>query len=186
MRRFDDLVVLMCSFFNNHNVDYFIRGGVAVILQGRFRTTEDIDVIIDPVTFPINEFVKFCEINNLTVNHYDLVEEKRDDSQITIQDFPNSIRIDLKYVFSKWEKMAIIDTNSIQYKNVKLKVLKPEYLIINKIYKGSRIDIEDAYSVFFQNKERLDVSLIQKLVLLFGVRDEYDEFMKRSSEVDEK
>ena len=71
-------------------------------------------------------------------------------------DFPNSVRIDLKFASSQWDKGVIKNKEIFSYKNQDINISSPEYLIMNKIYKGSRIDIEDAYSVFFQNKKRLD------------------------------
>lgn len=183
MEEFNKLLLLICEFFNNNNIEYFIRGGVAVILQGRFRTTEDIDIITSPSMFPINEFIEFCRENNLSVDPYDLKEAKKDGGQITIMDFAHSIRIDLKYVFSRWDREAIKNVDNISYKNSILKVCKPEYLIMNKIYKGSRIDIEDAYSVYFQNKNRLDFTIMEKFAIIFNIKEEFAKFLEKSEEI---
>ncbi|MFX0092954.1 MAG: hypothetical protein ACFFBD_14440 [Candidatus Hodarchaeota archaeon] len=40
MRRFDELIVLLSKYFLDHSVPFVIIGGVAIIFQGRFRTTE--------------------------------------------------------------------------------------------------------------------------------------------------
>ena len=181
MRRFDQLLLLICDYFNQHNITYFIRGGVAVMLQGRFRTTEDIDINLSTENFDIEDFVSFCKRYDLSVDPYDLEAGKKDGSQITIMDFANSIRIDLKYIFTKWDKEAIKDVDLIKYQNVVLRVCKPEYLILRKIYKGSRIDIEDAYSVYFKNKNRLDHGVMESLADFFEIQEEFIAFLKRAN-----
>ena len=181
MRSIDELLLLICTYFNENEIKYFIRGGIAVILQGRFRTTEDIDIILVSDTIEIEKFVEFCETNELSVDPYDLEQGKIDGSQMTIIDFPNGLRIDLKYVFTHWDKDAIENVDVIEYKGIKLRVCRPEYLILNKIYKGSRIDLEDAYSVLFHHKNRLDYRIMKNYAEFFEIVEEYQEFMKRAN-----
>ncbi len=182
MRRFDELILLVGQYFLEKNIRYAIRGGVAVLFQGRFRTTEDIDVIVNPEKFNIQDFVDFCEEIKLTVDPYDLQEGLTDRSQITLMDFPNSIRIDMRYAFTEWDKGAIKQAEIFSYKNQKIYVINPEYLIVNKIYKGGRIDIEDAYSVYFQNKLRIDFKLMEQLADLLDVKRELNAFLKKELE----
>ncbi|MFX1512510.1 MAG: hypothetical protein ACFFCQ_07985 [Promethearchaeota archaeon] len=183
MRRFDELILLIGQYFLNKNIAYAIRGGVAVLFQGRFRTTEDIDIIINPENFEIQDFIDFCQKNTLTVDPYDLKEGLIDRSQITIMDFPNSIRVDMRYAFTKWDKGAIKRAEIFSYKNQKISVISPEYLIINKIYKSGRIDLEDAYSVYFQNESRINFDLMEQLAELLKVKKEYNAFIKKVLEI---
>jgi hypothetical protein len=43
----EDLIEL-CRSLNNHNVNYLLIGGFAVILYGSVRGTKDIDLLVDP------------------------------------------------------------------------------------------------------------------------------------------
>jgi hypothetical protein len=183
LRRFDELIVIVCRYFSENKIDYAIRGGVAVIFQGRFRTTEDIDFILSSEYFDIDNFVEFCKKNDLSVDPYDFEEGMKDGGQITIMDFPNNIRIDMKFALSLWDRGVIENKEKFTYKNQDINICSPEYLIMNKIYKGSRIDVEDAYSVYFQNKNRLDNSVLEFLANHFNIEKEFKEFLKKSTKI---
>lgn len=181
MRRFDELLIIICQFFNNKQIHYFIRGGVAVLFQGRFRTTEDINIIVSHSGFNDQDFIDFCNSHNLSIDPYDLEEGKSDGGNITIMDFPNSIRIDMRFLYSRWDKEAILLAEDFNLNDIEIKVVSPEYLIVNKIYKGSRIDIEDAYSVYYQNMDRLDVSLMEYIAEMLSIEKEFKEFIKKGN-----
>lgn len=179
MRRFDELILLISTYFSSNEIPYSIIGGVAIIFQGRFRTTEDIDFLIVHDRMNIDDFVNYCKEYNLTVNTYDLQEGFKDGSHIAIMDFSNSIRIDLKTATTRWDKGAISEAEGFEYENVILKITKPEYLIANKLFKGGKIDLEDAYSVYYQNEERLDRDLLETLINLLGVEKEFQLFLEK-------
>lgn len=42
-------LIRLCDKFNHEGVKYIVIGGCAIILHGYFRTTHDIDVLVDPV-----------------------------------------------------------------------------------------------------------------------------------------
>jgi hypothetical protein len=142
---------------------------VAILFQGRFRTTEDIDIIITHDKMKIPPFVTFCQSQGLSLEEYELEVGLKEKSHISILDLPNNIRIDLKGVYTLWDKAAVQDTEIFEYENVKIRVAKPEYLISNKLYKGGEIDLEDAFSVYIRNEERIDLKLLQKLARMLGV-----------------
>jgi len=183
LRRFDELIVIVCRYFSENKIEYVIRGGVAVIFQGRFRTTEDIDFVVNLENFDIENFVEFCKKNELSVDPYDLVDGMKDGGQITIMDFPNNVRIDMKFALSTWDKGAIENKEIFSYENQDISICSPEYLIMNKIYKGSRIDIEDAYSIYFQNTKRLDKSVLDFLAIYFGIEKDFQDFIKKSRKI---
>jgi len=45
-----DLVLKLCEKLNEKGVDYLLIGGVAVMLHGLPRFTEDVDIMVDPGT----------------------------------------------------------------------------------------------------------------------------------------
>ncbi len=182
LRRFDELVLLLSKYFNEHNIPYCIIGGVAILFQGRFRTTEHIDFVIFHEKITIKNFTHFCENNDLSVDSYDLHEGFKDGSQITIMDFQNSIRVDLRTATSRWENEVIKKAESFKYNNITIKVARPEFLISNKLYKGGQIDLEDAYSVLYQNEERIDWDLLRELAQSLRVDKKLEEFLKNKLE----
>lgn len=47
-----EALLKLCSALNRHGAKYILVGGCAVILHGYYRTTHDIDLLVDP--FPEN------------------------------------------------------------------------------------------------------------------------------------
>jgi hypothetical protein len=172
--------VIICKYFNENNVPYVIIGGVAVLFQGRFRTTEDIDIVIFGKKLNINSFVHFCKDNELSIEQYELEEGLKNGSHVSILDIPDRLRIDLKGAKSTWDVELVKDSETFQYKNIIFRVAKPEYLIANKLYKGSEIDLEDALSVYFRNKDRINLDLLNRLVSMLEVIEEFRTFLAKA------
>ncbi|MFX1537653.1 MAG: hypothetical protein ACFFDI_25935, partial [Promethearchaeota archaeon] len=98
---------MLSQYFFDQNIPFAIIGGVAIILQGRFRATEDIDLVILHKKLDIDSFIEFCKKISLSVEKYDLIEGFKERSHITIFDLPNFIRIDLKGAYTSWDKGVI-------------------------------------------------------------------------------
>ncbi|MCK5611394.1 hypothetical protein KAR91_56510 [Candidatus Pacearchaeota archaeon] len=85
----------MSQYFVTNNIPYVIIGGVAILFQGRFRTTGDIDVVIVHERMDVESFVTFCKEHSLSIAKYELEEGFKEQSHVSIFDLPNNIRIDL-------------------------------------------------------------------------------------------
>lgn len=180
MKRFDELLVIICRYFNENNVPFMVIGGVAILYQGRFRTTEDIDIVIIHEKLDTGSFTRYCKNNGLSIEEHELVEGLKEGSHVSILDLPNRLRIDLKGKNGFWNNMAIDKADEYQYEGVKVRVASPEYLIANKLYKGGEIDIEDAYSVYFINKERIDNTLLKELAAKLQVTEKLKLFLAKA------
>ena len=169
MRRFDELLILVCTYFNNEKIPYTIIGGVAVLFQGRFRTTEDIDLVVLHKNIDIEDFVFYCKQNELSIENYELTNGFKARSHISIFDLPSGLRIDLRGVYTEWDEGVVDSAEEYEYEGKILKIAKPEYLIANKLFKGGSLDIEDAFSVYVQNQNRINLELLKRISDLLGV-----------------
>ena len=161
-----------------------IIGGVAILFQGRFRTTEDIDVVIVPEHLDLESFVTFCEEHSLSITKYELEEGFKEQSHVSIFDFPSNIRIDLMGTYTHWDRIIVEEAETFLYDETPIKIAKPEHLIINKLNKGGKLDLEDAYSVYFQNQTRIDVQMLERLANLMNVKDQLEDFLVKVSELE--
>lgn len=130
--------------------------------------------------------MNFCQDQELSIEKYELEAGFKEKSHISIFDLPNNIRIDLNGAYTPWERAVVKDTELFLYEDVSIRVAKPEYLISNKLYKGGQIDLEDAFSVYIQNEERIDQKLLQKLALLLGVEKSLKNFLEKVQEIESK
>ncbi len=177
MKEFDNLIKILCSYFSTHNVEYCIIGGVAVLLQGRFRTTEDLDIIILHQNLKTDDFTNFCKKEHLSIEENELLEGFKQQSHISIFDFNMGVRIDLKGVYSTWDQSVVDSAESFLYDDVTIKIAKPETIIIDKLMKGTQIDLEDAFSVYLNNKQRIDISNLYDMANSQQVASELREFL---------
>ena len=129
MKKFDNLIKTLCFYFSTHNVEYCIIGGVAVLLQGRFRTTEDLDIIVLHQNLKTDDFTNFCKKEQLSIEENELIEGFDQQSHISIFDFNMGVRIDLKGVYSSWDQSVVDSAESFLYDDVTIKIAKPETLI---------------------------------------------------------
>ncbi|MFX0010867.1 MAG: hypothetical protein ACFE9R_11160 [Candidatus Hermodarchaeota archaeon] len=65
---------MFSQYFLDQNISFAIIGDVVIIFQGRFRTTEDIDLVILHKKLDIDSLIEFCKKKSLSVEKYDLIE----------------------------------------------------------------------------------------------------------------
>ena len=53
----ESLLVKVCQFLNEHNVEYIIVGGFACALHGHTRATNDIDVLVKDNDSNLNKII---------------------------------------------------------------------------------------------------------------------------------
>ncbi|MCK5611393.1 hypothetical protein KAR91_56505 [Candidatus Pacearchaeota archaeon] len=76
------------------------------------------------------------------------------------------------------------EAETFLYDKTPIKIAKPEHLIINKLYKGGRLDLEDAFSVYFQNQTRIDGQLLERLAKQRDVKDQLLDFLVKITELE--
>jgi len=135
-------------------------------------------------TIDIEAFVVFCKEQGLSVEKYELEIGFMEKSHISILDLPNGIRIDLNGVYTPWDKGVVEDAEEFDYEGIIIRIAKPEYLIANKLYKGGEIDFEDAFSVYIQNKDRLDNRLLKTLVYQLAVEESLEILLSKVNEIE--
>ncbi|RLI85295.1 MAG: hypothetical protein DRO98_07205 [Archaeoglobales archaeon] len=136
------------NFIELLDIDYVVSGYVA-ILFGRSRGTEDIDVLIEPITYN-----KFKELYERTVkrgyyflnsdrpnNLYEMLEE-RSAVRIAKEDtiIPN---IELKFTKNEFDKFSIQNRLKVVVNGEQVYISPIEIQIAYKLYLGSDKDVED-------------------------------------------
>lgn len=149
-------LVKLCDALNSSKIRYVVVGGCAVILHGYYRTTHDIDLVIDPSS----ENVK-----NLKESLYrlygskDVFEIADDDiSRYTVVRFaPESEEIVIDLVGKIGEVtfgMAIKDIENIELEGVKIPLIGLSTLIETK--KGIRPKDKEDLLFLIGKKEYLE------------------------------
>lgn len=166
---------------NTANVNYVIVGGIAVIIYGRPRFTQDIDVIIEYDREKLKQFLALLGKHDFKILNFveqRLLEEKR---RVDILDERSVLRLEL---LPATEQLAFLTLDNIRlqrYKGLELPVTSPEMLLLGKlIYLGdiSKVnresllqytDVRDFCSIYRQQKVKMDLEWLKEKVEVFNV-----------------
>ena len=131
-------IIRVCEALNNEGVKYLVVGGCAVILHGYYRTTHDIDLLVDSSIENIRRLRKafqkifksdeISEIRDVDIDQYAVVRFAPESEEIVIDMIGKIGKIDFK--------MAIQDIEEIELEGIKIPVCGLSTLIETK--KGIR------------------------------------------------
>jgi len=131
-------IVRVCKALNSEGVKYVVVGGCAVILHGYYRTTHDIDLLVDSSIENIRRLKKalkeifksdeISEIRDVDIDQYAVVRFAPESEEIVIDMIGKIGKIDFK--------MAMQDIEEIELEGIKIPVCGLSTLIETK--KGIR------------------------------------------------
>ncbi len=153
---FDDYLDFF-ELLNEHKAKYVLVGGLAVVINGFFRTTKDMDLYIEPTIENCKKVVDV--INAFGFKYLKISPEDLIDSNGFVQLGNTPIRIDL---FSELPGLTFQDVydNSFIYDQEKIpfRVIHINHLIANKKAVGRSQDITDVRNlekiVILKNKQK--------------------------------
>jgi len=148
--------------------DYAIGGAVAAIYYTEPFDTEDIDIFFVP---PEKE-----KIIILTPFYDWLVEKKKYKvwkeyvliGKTPIQFIPAATEL---------EKEAVKNADTVSYKGVELKILRPEYLIAIFLQVYRRKDITKLIKLF--DEAKIDKNLLIEILTKYNLRKKYEDFIRK-------
>ncbi len=130
-------------------------GGQAVLLHGRPRLTEDIDITlgVDPGRLPVVREV--CSALGLELLP-DMVEEfVRDTFVLPVHDVDTGIRVDFIFSTTPYERQAIERAVIVELGVEPVPFASAEDLVIHKLFAGRTRDLEDVATVILRQRSGL-------------------------------
>lgn len=158
-----DLFVLdFINILNELNIKYVIVSGYVAILFGRNRTSEDVDIFIEPINKR-----KFHELwEKLSISFECIITSKEDNAfdNYLSDGFPLRFskigsfipNIELKYPKNELGYWTLQNKIKVIVNNKTINISPFELQIPYKLYLGSPKDIEDAKYLYIIFKESLD------------------------------
>ena len=183
---FDRELSLLDSFvlsFTEHlaaiNIKYVIISGYAAILFGRSRISEDVDILIEHISF--EKFLKFwSEIEDSfeclnTGKAYEAYNEYLETHHaIRIAKKGNFIpNIELKFVKNDLDRYSLEHRRQVKLADRSLYLSPLELQIPYKLFLGSEKDIEDARYLFKLFKDNLNIVLLKMFLDELKVPDNH-------------
>ena len=178
-RSIGDILLLVCDFLNKQNIPYVVVGGIAVLVYGSPRTTMDIDIILQLNEKNMGNLIYFLNEKNFFASKEDLKSALKERSHCTIEDKLSMIRLDVKGIYTKSDKLSLERRKSIEWRSKTICVSSPEDLIVNKLFFGSEQDIKDAEGIYVRQLGKLDMKYLEKRCGNIGVSDEFAEMKER-------
>lgn len=177
MSDLDKFVIDFINILNSCKIRYVIVSGYVVLLFGRPRATEDVDILTEH--FDSDKFVDLVRL--LKVSGFDILNSDDIDElyheflekNTAIRIFKGVIypNVELKFVNNPINNEALDNPIKVIVNEKELLISPLEQQISYKLYLGSDKDIQDAKYLFELFKDKLDIGKILKTNKILKVED---------------
>ena len=150
---------------------YAVGGGIAAIIYIEPVLTYDLDILYIPEKeekglIDISPIYKFCEEKG-----YKFEREHIIINEIPVQFIP---------VYNKLVQEAVEQSVEVEYQNISINVLKPEYSIAIMIQTFRQKDKERI--IKFLEQTKTDQNLLQNILKKYDLEEKYNRFIDSSNE----
>ena len=172
---------VVTSYLNEVGLQYAVVGGIAVLVYGYPRVTQDIDLIVNQEVLDVPGFCNYLRRQQFLADERDLQSAFREKSHATIFHQTLSLRLDIKGVYSAADRDTIDTAVPMRLSAVTFRVNTPENLICHKLQYGSARDLEDALAVYARMKPRIRGKELRRVARLVGVEEALEELVNIAS-----
>ena len=153
---FPRFIADLARALDEERVPFMLIGGQAVLLHGRPRLTEDIDVTlgVDPIGLPSIERV--CVRLRLTPLPSDVRAFVRETFVLPVREAERGVRVDFIFSTTPYERQAIARAERVTLEDAAVPFAAAEDLIIHKLFAHRPRDLEDISGVVRRKGRSLD------------------------------
>ena len=175
----DTLAIAFTRILDDLGIEHVYVAGYLAILTGRSRSTEDIDVLLEPLdeaeSDRLAERLGREGMGRPAMPLDDLHMMLSDGDNIWIAPDEQVIpHIEAKFVDDEADRASLDQAITARIGDAELPVGPLELQIPYKLYLGTRTDIEDASHLFALFEESLRTEELERWVQKLAVEDEYD------------
>ncbi len=184
----DEMVLRFSRILKERGVKFAVISGYVAILFGRSRLSEDVDVLVENLSY--EEFEKlweciyddfWCIITGDPERAYHDYLLSGFALRFAFKDriIPN---IEVKFPKTELERWVMDNSLEVRVGEFSLPISNIELQIVFKLYLGSEKDIEDALYLYSLFKESLDKKMMGYLINKFGIEDLARRYLKWNSQ----
>lgn len=175
----DELVLDIVSIFDRLDIQYVVVSGYVAVLLGRSRTTEDIDVIVEP----FGESVAVDLMRELQDAGYwgaamplsELHSTLEDGLPVRIAEDGHRVpNVELKFPTDRYSRLSLENTVTVHLDGASLRVGSLELQIAYKLRMGAQKDYEDALYLYHLLEGTLNRDRLESFVEELDVESEYE------------
>jgi len=168
----------IAQLFKKSNIPYMVMGGQAIVVYGRPRFTQDIDITValtpeesDPLLNAVGEVFR--------VLPEDVKKFIRETWVLPLEHIETKVKVDIVFSITPFEREAIGRAREILIDDVSVEYIAPVHLVVQKIIAGRTRDLEDAMGVLEVQGKEIDVAEIEKIIKAVAKGPEGKEWLKR-------
>jgi hypothetical protein len=161
----------LASALEDSGSEYMVIGGLTVLVWGRPRATQDVDVTVRIPEENLAEFVAFIG-RRLFLLPEQPVEFLRETHVLPLTT-PSGVRVDLIWAVLPYEQQAVERAIVRRFGEVNLRICTAEDLIVHKLASTRPRDWEDVIGVVARQRSALDRLYLDPIVrdLAEGLED---------------
>lgn len=185
LNELDNLALEFSGILNSLKIENVYVSGYVSILFGRSRSSEDIDLIIEEIDYPL--FTKLWD--SLSNDFECLNSSNKKEAYDLYLNSSHSLRfakkgkfepnMEVKFPKTSLDKLALKEKIKVTLNNKILYISPIEQQISFKFYLGSEKDIEDAKHLFNIFKDKLDMDLLNEFNRKLKVVEIFDKYIKK-------
>lgn len=164
-------------------IPFMVIGGQAVLLHGRPRLTEDIDITLGADPGALDEMLAACAALDLAPLPADPVEFVHETFVLPTAHDPTLQRVDFIFSSTPYERQAIERAVSVEAGGSAVPFATAEDLLIHKLFAGRASDIEDAESIARRQAGTLDWDYVRYWAAQFATLPGREEMPDRVEEL---
>lgn len=166
LNEFEKTLLKIDSTLKKHSIEYSIIGGLAAIMYGRLRTTEDIDITL------LAEIDTLDKLYDLIIAHYipilkDSKEFFKRNYVLPVVDTETNVKLDFAAGLSGFDKKVIERRVRRKFGSIDIYVCSIEDLIIYKLVSARPQDLIDLEEIKKASTEKLDFEYLQQMAKNF-------------------
>lgn len=175
----DELAIAFSEILDRIGIEHVYIAGYVSILAGRARSTEDVDVLIEPIDEPTADELTTA----LTTEDYwgpampltSMYEMLANGDPIWVAPTDQvTPHLEVKVVRDEFDRASLSNAISAQIAGESIPIGPLELQIAYKLYLGAQKDIEDAVHLYTLFRETLTPSRLETWVSRLDVEAEYD------------
>lgn len=165
---FEAVLAAIACALDVRAIGYMVIGGQAVLVHGRPRLTDDIDVTLalGPESLDIVRAV--CDALHATPLPANVDAFVRETFVLPVRLDDSHARIDFIFSTTDYERQAIVRADRITLAGAPVAIATAEDLIIHKLFAARPRDLEDAESVVRRRRQTLDWTYLEKWARAFA------------------
>lgn len=161
---FSSLIAGISRELRARKLSFMLIGGQAVLLHGRPRLTEDIDVTLAADPTRLDDVLDVCAVLKLRTLPEDIESFVRQTFVVPALHEKTRIRVDFIFSTTPYEREAIKRAVFVQLAGEAVPFATAEDLIIHKLFAGRSTDLEDAATVVRRKGAELDWAYVERWV----------------------